>query len=76
MTPQEKANKLIKKLKDYCFHNSDNDAEEQRIYNAKQCALVCVDEILDHVEEIRTFEYHFGKSIAYWRDVKDEINKP
>ena len=75
MDAEIKAKQLIDKFKGYCFHNFDNDAEEQQLRNAKQCAIIHVDEILEHLEQIRTVEYHFGKSIAYWKDVKDEILK-
>ena len=75
MTPKEKAKTLIDKFKGYSFNNFDNDATEQRTDNAKKCAIILVDEILEYIGEIATIEYHFGKSIAYWKDVKDEIKE-
>ncbi len=44
MTPKEKAKELIDKLKGFCFHNFDYDAEEMRIGNAKECATILVKE--------------------------------
>ena len=43
----------------------------------KKCALIAVDEILDIIEDDGfTFaEYHDKKTIEYWFEVKQEINK-
>lgn len=73
MEAKQKAIKMITKYTDYCFHNFDNDAEEQKFNNAKECVLITIDEILGHLNEIASIEYHLGKSIAYWRDVIDEV---
>jgi hypothetical protein len=45
------------------------------IRNAKMCALICVDEIID-ILEINGFtlqEYHDKGTLEYWIHVKEEI---
>jgi len=72
MTPKEKAkqlvdsfmNKIVTYLNDF-----------MAIRNAKMCALVAVDEIID-ILEINGFtlqEYHDKGTLEYWLHVKDEI---
>ncbi|CAB4153253.1 hypothetical protein UFOVP618_55 [uncultured Caudovirales phage] len=62
MTAKEKADELIHKYilnTPVGFHFDD----------AKQCALIAVDEILDVIEDPT------GKEIKYWKEVKKEIEK-
>ena len=81
MTPKEKAIELIDKMyntehcgikhipnKRYC------DCSEINMFQAKQCALIAVDEILDFMYE---FNLEKNMSIRYkwWQDVKQEIEK-
>ena len=61
MTPKEKAKELVDR-----FLNEQNDTEE--ISQAKQCALICVDEILKNTLQI-------PQVLDYWQEVKEEINK-
>lgn len=68
--PKEKAQELL-------FHYFEILKDVNYNYlKAKQCAIFFVNGILEHMNEIKTFEYHFGKSIAYWRDVLDELESP
>ena len=62
MTPKEKAIELVNK-----FLNEQNNSDE--ISEAKQCALICVDEIL----EIKSV-YHSIELDDHWNEVKQEIN--
>lgn len=64
MTPKEKAEELVNKFLQYAdtFHNGN-------MYNAKQCALIAVDEILN----ITLF--YFEDEKKYWQQVKQEIEK-
>jgi uncharacterized protein YydD (DUF2326 family) len=55
MTPKEKAKELVK---EYSWNSDKSDA--------KQCALICVDEILNIYQ---LDEY------AFWKEVKQEIIK-
>ena len=63
MTPKEKAKELVDKM---AFEICKTDA--------KQCALIAVEEILD---EIQPFElgYEYEAKIEFWTKVKYEINK-
>ena len=55
MTPKEKAMEIAMKF--------DKQGETD---NAKQCALICVDEIL---------EIYQLDDYSFWKEVKQEINK-
>jgi hypothetical protein len=68
MTPKEKAKELVNKYQsgyklggfNFQFQNDDEDA--------KQCALIAVDEILD----INSVDKDYELS-NYWQEVKQEI---
>ena len=73
MTPKEKAEQLISNFSPYvyCYMGSgmltntfDNEAIKM---NAKQCALIAVDEIL--------LGYMGNPKVKYWQEVKQEIEK-
>ena len=76
MTPQEKATELVKKYKDYSLHHN---SLEKCIENAKQCALIAVEEIkkahpiipLTYMLESEAID----AAIEYWNEVKSEIEK-
>jgi len=58
MTPKEKAIELVNKyLQIY----------DGRVKQAKQCALICCDEVLGYMGADR--------GIAFWNEVKQEIEK-
>ena len=62
MIPQEKAKELFFKM-----------SFETHPYNAKHCALVAVDEIIDAI-----FWHEFevpNKEVKFWFEVKKEIEK-
>ena len=63
MTPKEKAKDLVNRF----FIEVDSYYVEDIVSQpkAKQCALVCVDEI----QKVTNYE------INYWEEVKQEINK-
>jgi hypothetical protein len=75
LTPQEKAKELVDKFKTYADWNGFD--LKRGLINAKQCALIAVDEILDIIEDDGfTFaEYHDKKTIEYWFEVKQEIER-
>ena len=65
MTPKEKAQDLIDK-----FHIKVHDREGTSAMNefeAKQCVLIAVDEIIDAVKDLEKWSY------IYWQEVKQEI---
>jgi hypothetical protein len=84
MTPQEKENELLKKYSCY-FHGVDeNVVYDVVIHNdAKQCALIAVDEIIkvcpyirqkdwETLEQLNAANIYF---VEYWNEVKQEIEK-
>ena len=66
MTPKEKAKELVNM---FCWHQSDDYPNSDEDYHAKQCALICVDEILGGSRLFYIEDY------SYWQEVKEEINK-
>ena len=66
MTAKEKAIELVNKfLQIY----------DGRVPQAKQCALICVDEILQTIpNEVMSYK-PFMMNTDYWQEVKQEINK-
>ena len=61
MTPKDKANKLCMTFL------METDIPSKAI--AKQCALICVDEMLREIPQ------RFDSEERYWEDVKKEIEK-
>jgi hypothetical protein len=67
MEPKEKAIDLVHKF----------GMENQYYERAKQCALICVDEIINvakpecHIETA----YNLEETLEYWEEVKQEIEK-
>ncbi len=67
MTPKEKAIELLDKMYGY---ELDYMTEGQ----AKQCALIAVDEILDVINKNDVDIWNID-ILKYWREVKQEIEK-
>ena len=65
MTPKEKARELVDKYADKAGQRTDWDYDIQ-------CALICVDEIL---ESYNTLIYYPEDLKEYWNEIKQEINK-
>jgi hypothetical protein len=65
MTAKEKANELVDKMLNQQSYSED-------LYDAKQCALVAVDEILNDCDASSPFEVD---RIDFWQQVKTEIEK-
>lgn len=80
MTPKEKAEELVDKLKTPLIL-SDTDAGQEIICTgiAKQCALIAVDEIINSSPSLPilgdTYIEDIGLSKIYWEEVKKEIDK-
>jgi hypothetical protein len=82
MTPKEKAEELVNKLFKFNHRvkwNSDNNEWTHDYYQAKQCALIAVNEILSSGVDV---DYYFDKSVGYmisyveyYQEVKQEIEK-
>jgi hypothetical protein len=76
MTPKEKAEELVHKFKKYSYYpktNNDMLFVNELNNNAKQCALIAVDEILDLIDTI--YDYDREELDPYWKQVKQEIEK-
>ena len=71
MTPKEKALELVDT---YCRAKLDNGIIGIYQPLAKQCALICVDVILNDVGA-KDWELDTGTNTNYWKEVKQEINK-
>jgi hypothetical protein len=65
-TPKEKAKELFEKM--YTCYQGHIDA-----YTAKQCALIAIDETIIALEEN---QWQNRNQIAYYKEVKQEIQKP
>lgn len=82
MKPKEKAIELVEKFKKYAHSNPSNESELfYRILkeNAKECALICVDEILQSkptfLNSKNDVVYFLGNTETelFYRKVKKEI---
>ena len=70
MTAKEKAEELVEKFE---YNGEMIDDVRMNEEDAKQCALICVDW---HLKEfIDTYGDDLIDNIAYWEEVKQEINK-
>lgn len=89
MTPKEKAKELVDKFAMYLRANLRYDEEANE--EAKQCALIAVDEILKSNSNINVFisskdvkyknkaetevKSDCKENLKYWQEVKQEIEK-
>ena len=75
MTTKEKANDLIDKFLDVEWDSLDEEGGGCFLvrHEAKQCALICVDEI---IKSSLSYDYNMAISANnYWQEVKQEIEK-
>ncbi len=70
MTPKEKAKELVEK---YQFNGDMIDDVRMSEESAVECALICVDEILESLWNVG--HSSSNNEIKYWQEVKQEINK-
>ena len=85
MLPKDKAKELVDKYRTYVriADYYDLNSSEDEIHIAKQCALICVDEIIEAEHRIWEKVSHIAHYVsydqttdyAYWQEVKKEINK-
>ena len=75
MTPKEKAEELAHKFRLLEIRISENSHMMISMADAKQCALIAVDEILNSNPNYPEFKENEGTSIRYWEVVKQEIEK-
>jgi hypothetical protein len=82
MTPKDKANELVDRMY-FIISNNGQFTGVHSIPNkfaeAKKCALVAVDEILNLMNDIWMDSFTTGESdnkfFNYWQEVKQEIEK-
>lgn len=72
MNAKEKAIELIDKFNPYAL-DSASDKSRSGEYNAKLCALICVDEIIKEFGTYYKIPSKGNKYTSYWLDVKQEI---
>ena len=73
MTAAEKAKELVDKFRnEFTWVEKDHNVDLYR--DAKQCALIAVDELIKEVVDDKESEYMSLKDI-YWMEVKKEIEK-
>jgi hypothetical protein len=63
MNAKEKAKELVNKFHGHTWNGEDNLDN----FNAKECALICCDEVLGYMGADR--------GTAFWNEVKQEIEK-
>jgi hypothetical protein len=82
ISPKEKADELVKKMynTEHCgiehFPNKRYcDCTEMNLYQAKQCALIAVDEILENFGTLTEGKKHYVAycTIEFYQEVKQEI---
>jgi len=72
MTPKEKAKQLIQKFE--LIDREQRYQDELNLFEAKQCALLCVDEIQEHAQMIETEYEGYNNAYQYFLQVKLEIS--
>ena len=70
MTAKEEATELVDRFKQYSSGNVGGDSEK---YTAKQCALICVDEMESFYKDI--MRIGTSKQIYYFNEIRKEIQK-
>ena len=73
MTPKEKAFELAHKFRLLEIRTSENSHMMISMADAKQCALIAVDEILSELTEI-PYGLEYLNRLNYWLEVKQEID--
>jgi len=70
MTPKEKANELTQRFE--LIDREHRYQDELNLFEAKQCALICVDEMIKNIIWSSDFN---GSKRKQLEEVKQEINK-
>ena len=74
MTPKEKAIELVDKyLRTYPIGINPTVTISYTTNEAKQCALMAVDEILDFILITLKWDKKYNGNVIYWQEVKQEI---
>jgi len=73
MTAVEKAQELVNRFMFAGIYFTDGIDGARK--NAKQCALIAVDEIIKSNPHSNPFNTDVYSSMEYWQEVKHELNK-
>ena len=78
-TPKEKCDELIESLISFTSNEATTEdgfiySEAIQLWNAKQCALIAVDEIINEYGTYYKIIVE-DKQVVYWEEVKQEIEK-
>ena len=73
MSPKDKAEELVDKF--YPRATSYSSDRKNQKDNAKQCALIAVDEIINSNPHSNPFNTNVESTMSYWQEVKYEIEK-
>ena len=82
MKPKEKANELVDRFR-IILMNEDTDCGNEILCTtiSKQCALICVDEIIKDYMDLMNdrsswegYKVNAFRKLEYWQEVKQEIN--
>ena len=77
MTQKQKAKELVDRFRDYSYeYEVINSEEDTQDWNAKQCALICVDEMIDrfqHIPDVYCLGSIIIDEIKYLQEIKQEI---
>tara|TARA_R110002126_G_scaffold129192_1_gene271962 strand:- start:633 stop:857 length:225 start_codon:yes stop_codon:yes gene_type:complete len=71
MTPKEKAGELVDKFWKSCYDK--HDIAKLVKADAKQCALIAVDEIIDSEPQYEWSNDYWKNPNDFWKEVKQEI---
>jgi hypothetical protein len=72
MTPKEKAKSLVDKY--WIYLRAGLLYDEEAKDDAKHCALIAVDEIMNELSEMN-YGLQYLNRMAHWQEVKEEIEK-
>lgn len=73
MTPEEKAKELTNNfINNVIWQLEDDTTTFLILHEAKQCALICIDEVL---ENIPMYTGNLNPKWKFFNDVKEEIKK-
>ena len=75
MTPKEKAEDLVNKFFQFKPRLKWDIDNEKEYYQAKEFALIAVDEILSDYKNYLLHANTEYKGLMYWKEVKQEIEK-
>ena len=73
MTKELKARELIKKFDIAIYQCDDTTGNELAIKQAKRCALICADEVLNNLSMLPQKDLKVKWETMFWQEVRKEI---